>query len=69
MRLPACDLAAGVRAYIATSSGGALVAMLVAPSLLHTVAASTFILCCGAIMMASGTTGLLRHRGHVEAEL
>jgi len=67
MRLPARDLAAGVRAYIATTSAGTLVALLVAPILLHAMAASTFILGCGAIMMASGATGLVRHHGHVEA--
>ena len=61
-RLAARDLAAGMRAYIAANSAGALVAMLLAPSLLHRFGTATVILGCGALLAATGLFGLLRHR-------
>ncbi len=69
LRLPARDLAAGVRTYIATNSAGLLVAMLLAPMLLHALGPAMLILGCGAVMAVTGAAGLLRHRGHLEAEL
>lgn len=61
-RLAARDLAAGMRAYIAANSAGALVAMLLTPSLLHRFGTATVILGCGALLAATGLFGLLRHR-------
>ena len=65
-RLAARDLAAGVRAYIATSSAGSLAAMLIAPVLLERFGPGAVILLCGATMMVTGLIGLSRHRAHRE---
>lgn len=51
-----------MRAYIAANSAGALVAMLLAPSLLHRFGTAPVILLCGALLTATGVFGLLRHR-------
>ena len=69
VRLAPRDLAAGVRAYIAANSAGALVAMLLAPILLERLGPCRVILFCGAAMAASGATGLVRHRAHRETAL
>ncbi len=65
-RLPAADLAAGVRAYIAANSAGMLVAMLLAPLALGGFGAAGTALLCGGAMAATGLTGLWRHRFHAE---
>lgn len=61
-RLKPQDLAAGMRAYIAVNSAGALAAMLLAPSLLHRFGTAAVIVGCGALMTATGALGLLVHR-------
>lgn len=61
-RLAPQDMAAGMRAYIAANSAGALVAMLLAPSLLHRFGTAEVILGCGTLLAATGVFGLLRHR-------
>ena len=66
LRLPPRDLAAGVRAYIAMSSAGSLVAMLLAPTLVRFIGPAEFVLVCGAVMAITGLVGLSRHRGHRE---
>ena len=61
-RLAPQDMAAGMRAYIAANSAGVLVAMLLAPSLLHRFGTAALILGCGGLLVATGVFGLLRHR-------
>ena len=61
-RLAPQDMAAGMRAYIAVNSAGALVAMLLAPSLLHRFGTVRVIVGCGALLAATGVVGLIRHR-------
>ncbi len=66
-RLAPEDLGAGMRAYIAANSAGVLVAMLLAPVLLHRVGTAPVMLGCGALLAATGGAGLLRHIGWVDA--
>jgi DHA3 family macrolide efflux protein-like MFS transporter len=67
-RLPAADMAAGMRAYMATSSAGMLLAMLLAPSAIGVAGAVPVIVGCGAAYIGVGMTGLMLHSGWVEAE-
>lgn len=60
-RLAPEDLAAGMRAYIAANSAGALVAMLLAPVMLHRFGAVPVIVGSGALLAVAGMAGLLRH--------
>ncbi len=60
IHLPAQDMAAGMRAQIAASSAGALVAMLLAPSLLRGLGLVPTLITCGAILAATGAVGLAR---------
>ena len=69
IRLAPHDLAAGVRAYIAANSAGALTAMLLAPALLNYLNPAAVIFLCGAVIMATGATGLFRHQAHQEIAL
>ncbi len=62
-RLPAEDLAAGMRAYIAANSAGGLVAMLLAPGLLAAFGAAAVIGGCGVVLAVTGAVGLVRHGG------
>lgn len=65
-RLPASDLAAGMRAYIAATSAGALVALLLAPALLRGLGTVPVIVLSGAVLGATAACGMIRHRGWCE---
>ncbi len=69
IRLDPRNLAAGVRAYIASNSAGLLLAMLLAPALLERLGPAAVILLCGAAMVMTAAIGLLRHRAHRETAL
>lgn len=66
-RLPPADMAAGMRAYMATSSAGTLLAMLLAPSAIGIAGATPVIVACGAAYLSVGATGLLLYVDWVEA--
>ncbi|HEX4260823.1 MAG TPA: MFS transporter [Acetobacteraceae bacterium] len=59
-RLDRDDLPAAVRASIASSSAGALVAMLAAPALFAHVPEAAAMGLCGAVVLATGLAGLVR---------
>lgn len=61
-KLPAADLGAGMRAYIAASSSGALLALLLAPLLLLRIGTVGVIALCGLLLVMTATIGLVRHR-------
>jgi hypothetical protein len=61
-RLPLADM----RAYMAVSSAGTLLAMLLAPSAIWLAGAVPVIVACGAAYLG---VGLIRHARWVEAEL
>ena len=58
-RLPASDMAAGMRAYMAANSAGMLAAMLLAPSLLHSFGTMPVIVASGVLLAVVGTAGML----------
>jgi len=60
-RLPARDLAAGVRASIAVNSAGALVAMLLTPLLLRYVDPAAVLFLCGSALIVTAGIGLFRY--------
>ena len=68
-RLPVADRAAGMRAYMAMSSGGILLAMLLAPTAIRLAGAVPVMAVCGAAYISVGVTGLIWHAGWIEAEL
>jgi hypothetical protein len=68
-RLQAADMAAGMRAYMATNSAGVLLAMLLTPSAIGLGGAVPVTIACGAVYVGVGVTGLIWHAGWVEAEL
>jgi len=57
--LPVSDIPAAMRAYMVCSSGGALVALLIAPTLILHVGLFAVTLGCGVIIVATGVGGLL----------
>ncbi len=59
-RIRPADLAAAVRAYMAATSSGALLALLLVPSLIAAAGVLPVILGCGAIVIAVGATALIR---------
>ncbi|MBV8915261.1 MAG: MFS transporter [Acetobacteraceae bacterium] len=59
-RLPAADMAAGMRAYMAANAAGMLVALLIAPSLLRAFGTIPVIVACGVLLAGVGAAGLLR---------
>ncbi len=65
-RLPASDMAAGMRVYIAANSAGALTAMLLTPSLLGAFGTVPVIIASGALMAGTAAIGLIRHAGWAE---
>jgi DHA3 family macrolide efflux protein-like MFS transporter len=66
-RLRPADMAAGMRAYMAATSTGTLLAMLLAPTAIALAGAVPIIIACGAIYIALGLLGLTLHAGWVEA--
>ncbi len=59
--LPPGDIAAATRAFMVASYGGALAAMLLAPTLAHALGASRFVMLCGSGLVALAAFGLSRH--------
>jgi hypothetical protein len=56
-RMPGGDMAAGMRAYMAANSAGALLSMLLAPSLLQLFGPVPVIVGCGALLVGTGALG------------
>jgi hypothetical protein len=61
-RVAPADLGAGMRAYIAATNAGALVALLLAPFLLLRIGTVPVIMLCGVVMTATAAVGMARHR-------
>jgi hypothetical protein len=59
--LAAADMAAAVRAYMVMNNLGLLVGMLLAPGLLRSVGIPGTTALCGAAILFTGMTGMLRH--------
>ncbi len=58
-RVRPADLAAAMRAYMAATSSGTLIALLLVPSLIAVIGLLPVILGCGAIVIAVGVTALI----------
>ena len=56
------DMAAAMRAYMVMTNAGALLGMLLAPTLARAIGAPAMVTLCGAAIVLIGVTGLLRHR-------
>jgi MFS family permease len=65
-RLPPADRAAGMRAYMAVTSAGTLLAMLVAPPLIVMAGVAPVVVGCGAVYLAVGVLGLALLSGWTE---
>ncbi len=59
--LPPTEIAAAMRAFMVASSGGALVAMLLAPTLARTLGPTGFVILCGLGLALLAAWGLSRH--------
>jgi MFS family permease len=57
--LPVADIPAAMRAYLVTSSAGALAALLLAPTLIQNFGLFAVMSGCGAVIMAAGLLGFL----------
>ena len=68
-RLAAADVGAGMRAYMAVSSAGTLVAMIAAPTLVHLVGTVALIVLGGVVYVGVGVAGLMTHADWVEPEM
>jgi MFS family permease len=66
-RLHQSDLAAGMRAYMAMSSAGTLLAMLLTPGAIGLIGAAPVVVGCGLAYLGAGALGLLLNSGWVEA--
>ncbi len=65
-RLRRTDVPAAMRAYMALTSAGVLVAMLLIPTALRLAGIASVIIACGAIVSAVGMIGLMRYAAWVE---
>jgi DHA3 family macrolide efflux protein-like MFS transporter len=65
-RLRRADIAAAVRAYMAMSSAGMLVAMLITPTALVLAGVVPVIVACGVLLIGVGMIGLARHATWIE---
>jgi hypothetical protein len=66
-RLRPADMAAGMRAYMAASSAGTLLAMLLTPSAIALAGVVPVIVACGVTYLVVGAVGLALHAGWIEA--
>jgi hypothetical protein len=66
-RLRPADMAAGMRAYMAASSAGTLLAMLLAPTAIALAGPVPVVVACGATYIGVGVVGLVLHADWVEA--
>jgi MFS family permease len=57
------DLAAAMRAYMVMNNLGQVVGMVLAPELFRTVGVAGAVAICGAAILLTGVTGMLRHGG------
>jgi DHA3 family macrolide efflux protein-like MFS transporter len=65
-RLGPADVAAGMRAYMASNSAGMLLAMLLAPRMMGLAGVMPVVVGCGAGYIVVGAVGLMLHAGWVE---
>jgi hypothetical protein len=65
-RLQPADVAAGMRAYMASNSTGTLIAMLAAPRAIALIGVVPVIVACGAVYLIVGVLGLILHSAWVE---
>jgi MFS family permease len=65
-RLSAADIASATRAYMAASSAGVLMAMLLAPGAIELAGNLSVTLACGAVYVATGLFGFVRYRDWTE---
>ena len=68
LHLSSTNMAAAVRAQMAMSSAGTLLAMLITPTALALAGIVPVVVACGAIYVAIGAIGFARHAGWVEAQ-
>ena len=61
--LATADMAAAMRAYMVMTNFGVLLGMLAAPALFYSVGIAATVALCGAAILLTGTTGMLRHGG------
>ncbi len=61
--LATVDMAAAMRAYMVMNNLGLLTGMLLAPALFHSVGIAGTVALCGAAILLTGMTGMLRHGG------
>ncbi len=66
-RLRPSDMAAGMRAYMAVSSAGILLAMLLTPRAVVLMGVAGMITGCGLVYIGACLLGIIRHAGWVEA--
>ncbi|HKM62391.1 MAG TPA: MFS transporter [Acidisphaera sp.] len=64
MILPHGEVAAGMRAWMATNNAGMLVAMAASPSVVAAFGPRLTVSLCGAVIVALGLLGLVRHAAH-----
>jgi MFS transporter, DHA3 family, macrolide efflux protein len=65
MILPHGEVAAAMRAWLATNNAGMLVGMAVSPSVVAAIGPRLTVSLCGAVAIGLGVLGLLRHAAHV----
>ncbi len=66
-RLAPLDVAAATRVYLAMSSAGTLLAMLLMPAAITLAGMVPVTIACGVTLAAIGLVGILRHAGWVES--
>jgi hypothetical protein len=65
-RLSPADVAAGMRAYMASNSAGTLLAMLLTPGAVALVGVVPVVSACGGAYIAVGIVGLVLHASWLE---